>query len=166
MQCNGSGRGRRTRQAFGLMPDDLGRIETGDLGAIIQHNAGRGGIGAVHDDLQRRGFARLHVGAKAVVDLQHRLDLAAVHQFPYFLFRLDPCGDGEIAGMHKPSHQFPARHGVVEVADRGPHVFDVGGDGIAKHQQLDDGHQKDDAGHFGIPEDLPELFVQHVDNSL
>ena len=41
-------------------------------------------------------------------------------------------------------------------------MLDIGGHGIAEDQNLDDGHEEDDALHLRIAENLDEFLYEHV----
>ena len=158
--------GERLEAALGAgeaIEEDAAAVLFGDAGGVGESDAGGIGVGAVDDDLEGGGMAAAEGLGEAFVDDDGGADAAAVQQIGDGGVVGDVCHDIEEVGGGEAGQEVAAFGGVVAVEDGQADMADVGRDGVAEDDDLEDGHGEDDAFHPRVAQDLAELLLEHLD---
>ena len=127
---------------------------------VALDDVGGVGVGAVQDGLNLGSLTGFEIAGKVVGDHQGQADFPGVHAAADVVEAVHPVAQIEILGPLKVPQKVLADAAILLVVDRGGHIFNVEGEGVAVQDEED--HRQED--HLDealvIPADVNELFSE------
>ncbi len=133
---------------------------------VALDDVGGVGVGAVQHGLDLGGLAGFEDAGKVIGDHQGQADFPGVHEAADVVKAVHPVAQIEVFGPLKVPQKVLADAAALLVVDRGGHILDVEGEGVAV--QDEEHHRQED--HLDealvVPADVDELFSEDSPGAL